>query len=289
MSAHPVGELPATSSCARVRANRWPPATRRCSAPTRFSAGTSTSVKNTSLKSRSLRSYTQRTAGASDPGVSVGISTALMPLCFGASGSVRTKAAAVGIVRARRPDLLPVDHEPLPVQHARVRRPREIGSGAGFAHARGTPSLGTQHRHRPSPLLLSVPNDSSDAAMMPTPCGLKRDRCAAGRAPRGGRTARGSPRHARRIRADCPAEASRGRTAAAANGVTIPVCATSTVTALPPRLGGRCLSRNAMNSARNASTSSSNRQLHTGPQTYQVLNICAACAMTDGCSTARRC
>ena len=58
------------------------------SSPTRFSAGTSTSVKNTSAKlAAPLMCRSGRT---SMPGVSMSTMSRLMPLCFGASGSVRT-------------------------------------------------------------------------------------------------------------------------------------------------------------------------------------------------------
>ncbi len=56
--------------------------------PTRFARGTSTSVKNTSAKfAAPLRCRSGRT---SIPGVSMSTISRLMPLCFGASGSVRT-------------------------------------------------------------------------------------------------------------------------------------------------------------------------------------------------------
>ena len=71
-------------------ATRQPP----LSGPTRFSAGTRTSVKNTSLKSRSSAAQMDGNGRRTIPGVSVGITNTLMPLCFGASGSVRTKVSS---------------------------------------------------------------------------------------------------------------------------------------------------------------------------------------------------
>lgn len=63
------------------------------SGPTRFSAGTRTSVKNTSLKSKSSRSDADANGLRDNPGLSVGISSTLIPLCLGASGSVRTNVS----------------------------------------------------------------------------------------------------------------------------------------------------------------------------------------------------
>ena len=61
------------------------------SGPTRFSFGTRTSVKNTSLKSQKSGSVSSGNGRRSTPGVVMSMISALMPLCFGASGSVRTK------------------------------------------------------------------------------------------------------------------------------------------------------------------------------------------------------
>ena len=63
------------------------------SGPTRFSAGTRTSVKNTSLKSRSSTPQMDGNGRRTTPGRSVGITSTLMPLCLGASGSVRTNVS----------------------------------------------------------------------------------------------------------------------------------------------------------------------------------------------------
>ena len=70
-----------------------PPATDQpwCSSPTRFSAGTSTSVKKTSLKSACSRSVSSAMGRVWMPGVFMSMMRTLMPACLEASGSVRTK------------------------------------------------------------------------------------------------------------------------------------------------------------------------------------------------------
>ena len=80
--------------------------------PTRFSAGTRTSLKNTSLKSRSSASHTDANGRRTTPGRSVGIISTLMPLCLGGIRIGANKSQDdVGVVGARRPHLLAVDHE----------------------------------------------------------------------------------------------------------------------------------------------------------------------------------
>src|SRR5260370_1586276 len=61
------------------------------SGPMRFSLGTRTSVKNTSLKSQNSLSESSGNGRRSTPGAVVSMMSALMPLCLGAAGSVRTK------------------------------------------------------------------------------------------------------------------------------------------------------------------------------------------------------
>ncbi len=70
-----------------------PPATDHpwCSSPTRFSAGTITSVKKTSLKSAWSRSVSSAMGRVSMPGVVMSMMSTLIPACLAASGSVRTK------------------------------------------------------------------------------------------------------------------------------------------------------------------------------------------------------
>ena len=58
------------------------------SEPTRFSRGTTTSLKNTSAKFAAPLMC--RSGRMSMPGVSMSMMRRLMPLCFGALGSVRT-------------------------------------------------------------------------------------------------------------------------------------------------------------------------------------------------------
>ena len=97
-----------------------------------------------------------------------------MPLCFGADGSVRTKVSSTSASWA--PDVqtfCPLTTKWSPSNTARV-----------FSDARSEPAPGSLI---PSDAVISarrigiaqrcfcsgVPNDNTDAAMMPTPCGLK--------------------------------------------------------------------------------------------------------------------
>ncbi len=215
----------------------------------------------------------KQTGARSTPGVSVGITSALIPLCLGASGSVRTNARMTSASCA--PDVhtfCPLTTNWSPSSTARVDSPARSDPAPGSLMpsdaVMSARRMGTAHRCFCS----SVPKDSSDAAMMPTPCGLKRGRCAAGTTPRDERTAAGCRRFGHRIRAGCPAAASHGRTAGAAIVAPIPAHATSSASARrPPPREGRCSSRNATNSARKASTSGS--KVSCTLPTYQVLNI----------------
>ena len=76
-----------------------------CSGPMRFSTGTSTSSRKTSLNS--LFPVIWRSGRISTPLAVIGIASIEIPLCGGASGSVRTSAMAqFGEARVRRPHLL---------------------------------------------------------------------------------------------------------------------------------------------------------------------------------------
>ncbi len=104
----------------------------------------------------------------------MGISNTLIPLCLGASGSVRTKVSNTSASWA--PDVqtfCPLTTKWSPSRTAAVR-----------SEARSDPAPGSL---MPSDAVISarrigtahwcfcsgVPKDSSEAAMMPTPCGLK--------------------------------------------------------------------------------------------------------------------
>ena len=76
-----------------------------CSGPMRCSTGTSTSSRKTSLNS--LSPVIWRSGRTSTPFAVIGIASIEIPLCGGASGSVRTSAMRpVGEARVRRPHLL---------------------------------------------------------------------------------------------------------------------------------------------------------------------------------------
>ena len=132
-------------------ATRQPP----LSGPTRFSAGTRTSLKKTSLKSRSSWSHADANGRRTTPGRSVGIISALMPLCLGASGSVRTKVSSTSASWA--PDVhtfCPLTTKSSPSTDGTGAQRRQIGARARFAHAKRRGHLGAQDRHRPPLLLL---------------------------------------------------------------------------------------------------------------------------------------
>ena len=144
------------------------------SGPTRFSAGTRTSVKKTSLKSRSVSVVDARERPAHHAGGVGGNQQRADALVLRRVGIGADEGEQdVGVVRARRPHLLAVDDEVVAVddrtgaQAARSEpAPGSLMPSDAVISAR---RIGTAHRCFCS----SVPNDSSDAAMMPTPCGLK--------------------------------------------------------------------------------------------------------------------
>ena len=144
------------------------------SGPMRFSAGTRTSLKKTSLKSTSSSSHADANGRRTTPGRSVGIISTLMPLCLGALGSVRTKVRSTSASWA--PDVhtfCPFTTKSSPSTTARVRNEARsdpapgslIPSDAVISARR----IGTAQRR----CCWGVPNEISDAEMMPTPCGLK--------------------------------------------------------------------------------------------------------------------
>src|SRR5580704_14960981 len=81
----PPPEIPLRSNCSRRLAMVQPP----LSGPTRFSFGTFTSVKKVSQNG--VVSLISRIGLGSTPGVFMSISRKLIPSCFLALGSVRTK------------------------------------------------------------------------------------------------------------------------------------------------------------------------------------------------------
>ena len=80
----------------------------------------------------------------------------------------------VGVVGARRPHLLAVDHEVVAVaDRARAQR-CQVRTGAGLAHPERRGDLGRAAPAPPSAASARrLPNEISDAATILTPCGLK--------------------------------------------------------------------------------------------------------------------
>ena len=213
-----------------------------------------------------------------------------MPLCFGASGSVRTKVSSTSAWCA--PDVhtfCPLTTKWSPSRTARVAAPARSEPAPGSLMPSdaviSARRIGTAHRCFCS----SVPNDSIDGAMMPRPCGLKRGRSAAAPVPRGGRTAGGPWRCGRRTRAGCPAAASRGRTARAASDVArARVGAALAATAVRPRVAAsRETHRNSVAAMRTSSSSSCTVRNLRGagsitPSTRRGLGIIAASLLSFG-------
>ena len=164
------------------------------------------------------------------------MSSALIPLCFGASGSVRTKVRMTSASCAPEVHTFcPLTTKWSPSRTARVVKPSQVRARARFTHAQRRGHLGAQDRHRP-PLLLLLGaerqqrrGDDADALRVERVIDAPPRRVL-----RDGRTVRGCPRCGRRTPAGCPAAASRGRTAAAASGAPTPARATSTGTARRP-------------------------------------------------------
>ena len=70
-----------------------------------------------------------------------------MPRCFGTSGSVRASSSAeVGVVRAGRPHLLPVDDELVTVAHGARAEVRQVGTRVGLAEQLAPHLVGAQQR-----------------------------------------------------------------------------------------------------------------------------------------------
>jgi hypothetical protein len=113
------------------------------------------------------------TVVSSPPGESVGISRTLIPLCFGAAGSVRTKVSRTSASWAPEVHTFcPSTTYSSPSRTARVRNPARSepapGSLIPSAAVISARRIGTAQRRFCS----GVPNDSNEAATIPTPCGL---------------------------------------------------------------------------------------------------------------------
>ena len=108
------------------------------------------------------------------PGVSVSTISAEMPLCLGASGSVRTKASSTSASWAPEVQTFwPLTMNRSPSSTALVDRPARSlpapGSLMPSAAVLSARMIGTAHRRFCS----SVPKVMIEALTMPRPCGLK--------------------------------------------------------------------------------------------------------------------
>ena len=145
------------------------------SGPTRFSAGTRDVGEEDLVEVQVLLHRTcRRTAGRPRPG-SVGRDDQHADaLVLGRVGvGAHEGQQEVGVVGARRPHLLAVDDEVVAVEHRAGAQRRQVGAGARLAHAERRGQLARSTGTAQRCFCSSVPNESSDAAMMLTPCGLK--------------------------------------------------------------------------------------------------------------------
>ena len=131
--------------CARSSASSgWPasPRRRRRCGPT---SGTRTSVMYTSLNSASPVIW--RSGRTSTPAACMSSAKYVMPLCLGASGSVRVdEHPAVGEVGERVPHLLAVDDPLVAVAHGPGAEAGEVRAGAGLAEQLAPRLLAGEHR-----------------------------------------------------------------------------------------------------------------------------------------------
>ena len=121
-----------------------------CSAPTRWSSGTNTSSKNTSLNSASPVICTS--GRTSMPGACMSTTRYEMPLCFGASGSVRARQMP------QRGELRVATSTPSGPRAASRRRRgtavrlqrREVGARVGLAEQLAPDLVGGEDRRQPA-------------------------------------------------------------------------------------------------------------------------------------------
>ena len=119
------------------------------SVPTRWSRGTTTSSKNTSLKSTwsdRLSSGNGRTRDARRLHVDDHDADAAVLRRVGVGA--HEAEAVVGVVRSRGPDLLAADHEVVAVHLGARRQAGEVAARAGLAHSQAPGDLGAQRRQQ---------------------------------------------------------------------------------------------------------------------------------------------
>ena len=188
-----------------------------------------------------------------------------MPLCFGSVGIGAHEAEApVGVVRARRPDLLAVDDEVVAVEHGPRAQAREVAARGRLAHAEAPRDLGPQRREQeplallgravvadrrgddPEALRVEAARDLPARHLLEVDHLLDRGRVAPAEL---GRPARARASRRRRASA-ATSRAQAGRSALDCFGW------------LSTSRGGRLASSHAASSARNASSASSVAQSH---------------------------
>ena len=133
----------------------------RFSSPMRFSAGTRTSVKNTSLKPKLAGHAPDRAhLDAGEVHRDDEVRDAAVLRAVGARA--RDEDAELGVIGERRPDLLAVHDVDVTVAHRTRREAREVGTRARLAEQLAPHLLAREHRPEVALLLLVVAERDED-------------------------------------------------------------------------------------------------------------------------------
>ena len=137
------------------RSDPWLTVQPLLSSPSRFSSGTSTSVKNTSLKSTWCGSVSSGRGRQVMPGRAHVDDEHADAAVLGRLGvGAHVAHAVVGLVGARGPHLLPVDDEVAVTLLGLGAERRQVAAGVGLAHADAPGDLALQRREDEALLLL---------------------------------------------------------------------------------------------------------------------------------------
>ena len=149
---------------ARCRAGTWRSPSPGSPRRSRFSAGTRTSSKKTSLTSKppSISSIGRSVT----PGVSIGKTSIEMPRCFFSARRVGADQAEdpVGVLAERRPGLLAVDDPVVAVADGGGAQRGQVGAGVGLGEALAPPDVEVRRLRQEALLLLLVAEGREDRA-----------------------------------------------------------------------------------------------------------------------------
>ena len=187
------------------------------SAPTRFSFGTITSVKNTSAKSRRAAEVAQRPhLDARRVHVDDEQADALVLRHVGIGAHVAE--ALLGDHGVARPDLLAVDDEVVAVELGAGLQAGEVGARVGLAHADAPDRVAADRRRHELLLLVVAELEQARARRWRSRGSATTAGCAGAPSPRGRRGSGPASRCARRARAGSRGSSSRGRRGSPASG-----------------------------------------------------------------------